>query len=403
MVGLTTKLVIGCAAGYGLYVAYVHVRTQREISLRREAAAAAAAATATTATATATAAAANQYALYTLHGRFENPFPEYRLQLVFEFAAVRLLEVWHWLHGVFGGVDELRLLHKDIAKLRQELPVYSPNWQAYATASALEMVFTWLGQLCALVKIAGLTFLTDPLFETFLINRTLGPQRITPLPAPLADVPAPNYVLVLHNHPDHLEDSLIEHIRNSAQWIVPLGVGNHLRRKGVHNLVEMDWWDRYSLALPPGDSATYEVVCVPAMHWSGRTVVDSNHTLWALFVVMRNGKAVFYHAGDTGYLEGMFAEIKRQIGPVLLGMLPIGQYCPEWHQKPRHILPLESVTIAKTLPIAHMVGVHWGTFKLSSESVLEPKEWLERAADEEGKTGEWVPGSFGQTVVYKLE
>ena len=142
----------------------------------------------------------------------------------------------------------------------------------------------------------------------------------------------------------------------------------------------MDWWDKVDVTKYITNDKLfpdkYEVVCVPSMHWSGRYVVDANKSLWCSYILRKNDQSLIYHAGDTGYVKDLFEEIGHKYGPVQLSLLPIGQYCPSWHQKPRHISPQESLDICKHMNSKYMMGIHWGTFKLSSEPILEPKSLL---------------------------
>ena len=79
----------------------------------------------------------------------------------------------------------------------------------------------------------------------------------------------------------------------------------------------MDWWDSVPLNQYISNEANltdnYEVVCVPAMHWSGRYIFDSNTTLWCSYIIKRNGEALLYHAGDTGYLKELFKIIGAKV------------------------------------------------------------------------------------------
>ena len=167
----------------------------------------------------------------------------------------------------------------------------------------------------------------------------------------------------------------------------------------------MDWWDNISLNkyLKGGEKLTddYEIVCLPTMHWSGRYVLDCNRSLWCSYMIHRNGQSILFHAGDTGYLRDLFETIGRLYGPVLLSMIPIGQYCPSWHQKPRHTSPSESLQVAEHLRLTHAMGVHWGTFKISSEPILEPKILFEKLALENNKKGYKVP-ELGYSYWYDL-
>ena len=50
----------------------------------------------------------------------------------------------------------------------------------------------------------------------------------------------------------------------------------------------------------------------------------------------------------------------------------------------QHIDPDEAVRIHLDLAAAHSVGIHWGTFELTDESLDEPPRALARAAQERG-------------------
>lgn len=383
----------------------------------------------------------------TVAGMFVNPFEEYRPQTAFEFLLVRILEAFESIYGNLfelhnrlpgdageGGkdIEDVLKLHKpDLAILRQNSLILQKCMELNdfrklnepSTSSFFQrlpklrdqLIFTWLGQSCSLVQVSGINILTDPILSNHLISPSIGPKRLVPTPLTLEDINyATNnkvdFVLVSHDHPDHLELDLVKKIGNKTTWIVPLGLKKKLNRKGVYNVIEMDWWDTLPLNeyiksnndVPTALADKYEVVCLPAMHWSGRYIVDSNKSLWCSFVIRRNGESLVYHAGDTGYLKELFQTIGKIFGPLKLALLPIGQYCPSWHQKPRHISPEESIKIAQHLRLESVMGVHWGTFKISSEPILEPKVLLEEIAKDQGKPEHYLAPKLGMTYLYDL-
>jgi L-ascorbate metabolism protein UlaG (beta-lactamase superfamily) len=206
---------------------------------------------------------------------------------------------------------------------------------------------------------------------------------------------------VSHNHPDHLDEEVIRSVNNKATWIVPLGVRKYLARHGIHNIIEIDWWDRVRISSK--DNNVYEIACTPSMHWSGRTLFDSNQSLWCSFLLLKNDKPIVYHAGDTGYVNDLFTKIAERYGPgVKLAMLPMGQYCPQWHQKPRHINPEECFKIMNDLQAKKMVGIHWGTFVLSSEYFLEPKVRLEALTKNYKRQNDVFAPHFGKTYILDI-
>ena len=405
-IGLKTKIGLGLLLSYSSYAVFVSIRTNSEISKRAKAEQLRLQSTTPSEGDNEPVCLSHnhdQYSSLTVAGRFENPFDEYRSLTLFEFFLSRILELFEGRGR--GGVPHG-------SELRKLLPVHTPDMELihHPTLEDPElpqpderMTFTWLGQSCAFVQLSGLNILTDPLFSNYLVNRYLGPKRITPSACQLRDLPTPKYVLVSHNHPDHLDLEAADEIMNKSTWIVPLGIRKTLAKRGIYNTIEMDWWDRVKLDVAEDPDNVYEVACTPAMHWSGRSLVDSNHTLWCSFVVLKNGKPLLFHAGDTGYTDGVFKKISETYGPGMkLAMLPMGPYCPQWHQKPRHINPEECVKIMEDLKAKKMVGIHWGTFVLSSEHFLEPKLKLEQIASQYNKENDYLVPRFGQTMVFDL-
>lgn len=382
-------------------------------------------------------------------GRFVNPFPEYRPQTVYEFLFCRVSELFH--ERPRGGVP----LDADV--IREQLPSRRPDFElllqtskdyqhhkstvdndesATLVAPSLNstpgvpfvtddgsevhtsfgqddlllptikdrLTLTWLGQSCAFVQMAGLNFLTDPCFGNHLVSEYIGPKRISPAPCKLAELPKIDVVLVSHDHPDHLELESAGEIGNSAVWIVPQGVGRHLESVGIakSRYHEMTWWQ--TIPMPGTDPQDgWEIACTPAMHWSGRKMVDANTTLWCSFVVLRYGKPTFFHAGDTGYSYPLFEGIRRVFGSgCSVAMIPCGAYTPRWHLRSQHTNPQEAIQIMKDLGARKLVGVHWGTFVLSDEHFLEPRDLLHALAKKEDRDSDIIAPEFGRTLVFNV-
>lgn len=381
----------------------------------------------------------------TVAGMFVNPFDEYRPQTAFEFFAVRCMEIVESIYGTYfeihnkvldGGMEvedlikpytpNLELLrtntgtiqdclrNNDFRRLNQvaQATDIGPAVSHLLPPLGRQLVFTWLGQSCSLIQISGINFLTDPLLCHHLYSEKIGPKRLVDLPMTKDEVSyatnkSPDFILVSHDHPDHLELDLIKHFGNSSAWIVPLGLKKKLARRGVYNVIEMDWWEstKINRFLKNGENLPdeYEIQCIPSMHWSGRYVIDSNKSLWCSYIIKRNGQSLVYHAGDTGYLRPLFETMGKLHGPVFLSLLPIGQYCPSWHQKPRHISPLEALQICGDITSKYMWGVHWGTFKLSKEPILEPKKRLEELTAIEGTSGVYRVPHLGKTYIFDCD
>ncbi|KAK9359076.1 beta-lactamase superfamily domain-containing protein [Lipomyces starkeyi] len=260
------------------------------------------------------------------------------------------------------------------------------------------LTVTWIGQSCIFIQCHGINFLTDPLFCARIINSYIGPKRLRPSPCQLEHLPRIDFVLVSHDHPDHLEDDTIRKIGNSAMWIVPMGLRRYLARKGVYRVAELKWWDK--IPLPGKERDGWEIACTPSMHWSGRHLYDSNRTLWCSFLILHNTRPVIFHTGDTGYSAELFKGISQVYGTGCeVALVPCGAYSPRWHLQPQHVDPAECVQIMIDLGAKRLVGVHWATFILSDEHYLEPKQKLEQEAVAMGLQDAVWAAEFGRTIV----
>ena len=90
-----------------------------------------------------------------------------------------------------------------------------------------QLLFTWLGQSCTLFQILGVNFLTDPIISEHLITPSIGPKRLTRSPMDLDQIKfatndSLNFVLVSHDHPDHLELDLAGKIKIQQLGLYPL-------------------------------------------------------------------------------------------------------------------------------------------------------------------------------------
>lgn len=373
-----------------------------------------------------------------VNGIYVNPFREYRPQSVFEFLLVRVVEL---AESFYANKIEIHDMYPspegDFAEVGDLLKSFKPNYALLRENSEWfqecllknsfdrlfrgadsgrpindQLLFTWLGQSCSLIQVGGINILTDPIFSDHLFTPKLGPKRLVKSPMTVEDVKFAtkdnlNLVLISHNHPDHLETEIIKDIGNKPTWVVPLGLKKLLNKHGITNIIELDWWEEVSLndliyktcISKPDD---YSIVCVPSMHWSGRHVIDANTSLWGSFILRRNKQSLIYHAGDTGYCEKLFETIGSNYSPVFLSMLPIGQYCPSWHQRPRHTSPEEVFKIASSMKSTNLVGIHFGTFKLSSEPILEPKNKFMQLSEKHGMLDRYKVPDFGRTYEFDI-
>jgi len=251
---------------------------------------------------------------------------------------------------------------------------------------------TFVNHATLLLQIAGRNILTDPVWsERVSPVSWAGPRRVRPPGIRFQDLPQIDAVLISHNHYDHLDlETLARLHERDRPWIVTgLGVRSFLRRHGLSNGTELDWWQ--SAEIGTGLSVT----SVPVQHFSGRGLADRDATLWTGFVVSGSAGDVFF-AGDTGY-GPHFRLIRERFPRLRLAILPIGAYRPEWFMGPVHETPAQALQAFADLGAGTGVGMHFGTFRMTDEGEDEPAQEIAAllAAAPEPKPRFWVLG-FGE-------
>lgn len=244
------------------------------------------------------------------------------------------------------------------------LPAAPPNLERLRSGRGAPSV-TWIGHATVLVQLDGVTFLTDPTWsEVSGPFGRIGVSRYTPPGVRFEDLPRIDFVLISHDHYDHLDEGTVKRLAQAfdPRFIVPRGIGAWLRDRGITNVEEMDW----------GQSTRIKgltVVCTPAQHGSGRTLADQGRRLWSSWAVL--GTKRFYFAGDTGYY-GHFRDTGVALGPFDLAALPIGSYTPRSTSRAVHLNPEEALQAWEDLHAREFLGIHWGTFALAREPYDEP-------------------------------
>ncbi len=248
-----------------------------------------------------------------------------------------------------------------------------------------EPAITWIGHATMLVQMGGLNILTDPHFsERAAPVQFAGPKRAQAPGIALKDLPRIDLVLLSHNHYDHLDTNSVKALNAQAGgaplFIVPLGVKKWFTGEGIFNVRQLDWWDQTTLKTAAGK---VEVYLTPVQHWSARGPGDRRASLWGGFAVFARDFQMYF-SGDTGYSQDFndtqkhFAarQTQAQGGSFDIALIAVGAYAPRWFMKDQHVDPSDAVQIHLDLQAKRSVGVHWGTFTMTDESLDQPPKDL---------------------------
>ncbi len=228
----------------------------------------------------------------------------------------------------------------------------------------------WLGHATTLITTSGFTILTDPVFEDFP-----GHRRYTPLGIPRNQLPNIDIIAISHNHYDHLnKDTLRTIVQNQDKQplvVCPNGLASTISHCGYSYVEETNWWEMISYTV---NNETIHMTCVPAHHWSGRTLWDINSTSWCGWVI--DGTHRCYFAGDTAYNAQMFHEIGSRWSNIDIALLPIAPYHPYYCTRTQHMHATNLPTAIEALNAHRAIPIHWGTFKFGPEPIDAPQKQL---------------------------
>ena len=279
-------------------------------------------------------------------------------------AFVNRLPGTTMVSGSTPGLIRGMLTHRNRGKPVGAVPLVAPDFPPQAA----DLAVTWLGHASALIEIDGRRILADPVFQERVSPSTrVGPRRMHDVPLRLEQLPPLTAVIISHDHYDHLELSTVRALmRQQVPFVVPVGIGAHLRGWGVppERIHELDWDGSVTL-----DGIT--LTCTEARHFSGRGL-KRNTTLWSSWALTGPQHRVYF-GGDTGYTPA-FAEIGARLGPFDLTLLPIGAYNDAWPDI--HMNPEQAWRAHGDLGGRVLLPIHWATFDLAMHTWSEPVERL---------------------------
>ena len=235
----------------------------------------------------------------------------------------------------------------------------------------------WIGHATFLIKLGNTTIITDPVFSKNAGPLIFGPDRFTEPALNLNEIPQTDVFLLTHNHYDHQDMSTIRKFPyKNAKVLLPLKLGKYFKR--YKDVNEMDWYDEIKV------NDDLKITLLPAVHWSKRSLTDTNKTLWGNFLIEYKDKKILF-ACDTGYGD-IYKDLGEKYGPIDLSMINIGAYDfrPMFEKSIYHTTPEEALQIAQDLKSKKVLGTHWGTFVLSLEPIMEPPIRFKKNAEKYG-------------------
>ena len=236
----------------------------------------------------------------------------------------------------------------------------------------------WIGHATFLIKLGNTTIITDPLFSKNAGPLIFGPKRYVDPAINLKEIPEVNLFLLTHNHYDHLDYRTIKKFPyKKAKVLTPLKLSKYFTRNGFSEVQEMDWYDQTEVN-------DLKITLMPAVHWSKRTLTDTNKTLWGSFLIEYKNKKIFF-ACDTGY-GNIYKDLGNKYGPIDLTFVNIGAYDfrPMFEKSIYHANPEEALNIGQDLKSKKVLGMHWGTVILSLEDPFEPPIRFKNATNKYG-------------------
>ena len=184
-----------------------------------------------------------------------------------------------------------------------------------------------------------------------------------------------------------------------SKVLLPLGLKKYFKINRFKDVNEMDWYDQIRI------NQNLNITFLPSVHWSKRSLTDTNKTLWGSYLIEYKGKKILFSC-DTG-VGKIYKELGDKYGPIDLTFINIGAYnfypmASIKDSSAYHTNPEEALGLAKDLKSKKVIGMHWGTFVLSLEPILEPPLRFKQNAEKFGfKKDDAIIFKIGEFKLFK--
>jgi len=229
----------------------------------------------------------------------------------------------------------------------------------------------WLGHSTVLLKINGVTLLTDPVFSMRAGIRlgpmTVGLKRLVEPALKIADLPKIDVILLSHAHMDHFDIRSLRCLERRGTVVVTAAHTSDLLRVRRYGQVRELGWGEHVSAGP------FEIRAFPVNHWGARMRTDTHRGYNGYTIETPRYRVVF--GGDTAATDS-FRSLRKS-RPHDLAIMPVGAYNPWIHY---HCTPEQAWKMAEDAGSEFFLPIHHQTFGLSREPYWEPIERVCAAA-----------------------
>jgi L-ascorbate metabolism protein UlaG (beta-lactamase superfamily) len=261
-------------------------------------------------------------------------------------------------------------------KIEKKAEIWNPPvFKDYSWLDESDDIIVWIGQSTFYIRINGISILTDPVFGDIL-----SVKRRSDIPLDIRRLTNLDYVLVSHDHRDHLDGNslrMLSEINPNVKYLAGLNMESLIfKYTKSSNINVAGWYQQYNT-----DERT-TITFIPSRHWSKRGLFDTNRRLWGGFLIEADGKRLLF-GGDSGY-DIHYKQFSDLFGSFDYAILGIGAYAPSWFMSPNHQSPTEAVRAFADLKANRFIPMHYGTFDLSDEPMASPLKELNIAITKAG-------------------
>ncbi len=271
---------------------------------------------------------------------------------------------------LFGTM--LSILQSVIARFSRTR--YHPEkWLQIASVSSQSssLQISWIGHATFLIQANGYNIITDPVLGDLL--SPLFPRLLKP-GISASSLPPIDYVLISHNHRDHMDKQSLYTIKQRNPNVRILVAQGDKAWFDYHNFAqtsEHSWWEESII------SPKLRFTFLPSVHWSQRYLFDKNRSLWGSWMISLDDQHIYF-AGDTAYGDH-FAQIAHEFRSISAALLPIGPGEPSQWMQHNHLNSETALQAFEALGAHHFIPMHWGTFPFGTDHGEEPILRLKQA------------------------